>query len=116
MKYLSVIVLVAAATVLAGCQTAGTTSVNNPPAAASPPVVNATPVVVGVTPGDDVARISVADAKAAFDAGTALFVDSRAEAAYKAEHIKGAINVPGGTLDAKIKSLPNDKKIIVYCS
>lgn len=110
------------------CQPAATTAKNdNGPAAHTPapvntadvnsaPAVNATPLVVGVTPHDDAARISLADAKAAFDAGTALFVDSRAEAAYKAERIKGAINIPAGTLDSKIGSLPKDKKIIVYCS
>ena len=42
---------------------------------------------------EEAARISLADAKADFDAGTALFVDTRAEAAYKQEHIKDAINV-----------------------
>ena len=67
-------------------------------------------------PADGAPRISLADAKAAFDAGAAVFIDSRAEAAYKVEHIKGAINIPGGTLDAKLKQLPKDKKIIVYCS
>ncbi len=82
------------------------------------PEVNNTPATANVTatPADDAPRISIADAKAAFDAGAALFVDSRAEAAYKAERIKGAINIPGGTLEAKIKQLPKDKKIIVYCS
>lgn len=125
---MTVLLLFALAASASGCQPAATTAKNDngsaahtPPAANSgeansAPAVNATPLVVGVTPHDDAARISLADAKAAFDAGTAVFVDSRAEAAYKAEHIKGAINIPGGTLDSKIGSLPKDKKIIVYCS
>ena len=70
-----------------------------------------------VSPADDAPRISLADAKKDFDAGTAVFVDSRAPEAYKVEHIKGAINIPShDKLEAELKKLPPDKKIIVYCS
>ena len=68
------------------------------------------------SPADDAPRISLEDAKKDFDAGTAVFVDSRAPEAYKIEHIKGAINIPHDKLDAELKKLPPDKKIIVYCS
>ena len=61
----------------------------------------------------DVPRISVADAKKEADAGTAVIVDSRAESAYKAEHIAGSINITGET---QFDRLPKGKKIIVYCS
>lgn len=61
----------------------------------------------------DVPRISVADAKKEVDAGTAVIVDSRAEDAYKQEHIAGSINV---TSADKFDSLPKGKKLIVYCS
>ena len=65
----------------------------------------------------DVPRISLEDAKKAFDAGTAVFVDSRPEPAYKDEHIAGAINIPNGAnAHEKFSSLPKGKKIIVYCS
>lgn len=110
-RYLSILILLVTAVVVIGCQ-AGVTAALNSEAS-----VNTVPeATVAATPADDAARISLADAKAAFDAGKALFVDSRAEAAYKAEHIKGAINITGGTLDANLKRLPKDKKIIVYCS
>ena len=65
---------------------------------------------------DDAPRITLADAKKDFDAGKAIFVDTRGEAAYKNEHIKGAINVTTDTLEAKYKELPKNKKIIAYCS
>jgi hypothetical protein len=66
---------------------------------------------------DNAPRITLADAKKAFDAGEAIFVDSRAEAAYKVEHIKGAINISGDILEAHLKELPKEgKKIIAYCS
>src|SRR5215210_5490295 len=65
---------------------------------------------------DEAARINLADAKKEFDAGNAVFVDTRAEGAYVNEHIKGAINVPSADFEAKYKEIPTDKKIIAYCS
>jgi rhodanese-related sulfurtransferase len=64
----------------------------------------------------DVPRISVEEAKKDFDAGLAVIVDSRGESAYAQEHIKGSINIPGGSPDEKFAALPKDKKIFVYCS
>ena len=60
-----------------------------------------------------VPRISVADAKKEVDAGTAVIIDSRAEAAYKQERIAGSINITG---EEQFDRLPKGKKIIVYCS
>lgn len=65
---------------------------------------------------DDAPRIALADAKKDFDAGTAIFVDTRDAGSYELEHIKGAINVPASDLKEKIKTIPTDKKIIAYCS
>jgi predicted sulfurtransferase len=65
---------------------------------------------------DEAPRIALADAKKDFDAGNAIFIDTRAETAYKAEHIKGAINVPMEAFEAKYKEIPAGKKIIAYCS
>jgi hypothetical protein len=63
-----------------------------------------------------VPRISVEDAKKEVDAGRALIVDSRGDAAYKSERIAGSINFPAGATDEQFATLPKDKKIIVYCS
>jgi 3-mercaptopyruvate sulfurtransferase SseA len=77
---------------------------------------NAAPLP-SMSPADDAPRISLEDAKKDFDAGTAVFVDSRAPEAYKIEHIKGAINIPtADKIKEGLKSIPPDKKIIVYCS
>lgn len=65
---------------------------------------------------DGVNRISIQDAKTAFDKGTAVIVDTRAETAYKAERIKGSINMPTETVSTRFKELPKDKQIIFYCS
>jgi predicted sulfurtransferase len=67
-------------------------------------------------PADDAPRISLADAKKDFDAGNAVFVDTRAAVAYQQEHVKGAINIPMEAVETRYKEIPTDKKIIAYCS
>lgn len=64
----------------------------------------------------EVPRITLADAKKAFDDGKAVFVDSRGDAAYRADHIAGSINIPYDGKAPDLNSLPKGKKIIVYCS
>lgn len=63
-----------------------------------------------------VPKISVQDARKDVDAGHAIIVDSRAESAFKAERIAGAINISSSAETDKIAKLPKDKKIIIYCS
>ena len=65
---------------------------------------------------DDAPRITLADAKKEFDAGNAVFVDTRAEAAYKNERIKGAINITMNSAEEEYAKIPAGKKIIAYCS
>ena len=64
----------------------------------------------------DVPRISLEDAKKDYDDGTAVIIDSRAEAAYKQEHITGALSMPIGSPEERFSEIPKGKKIIVYCS
>jgi len=71
---------------------------------------------VSPTPTDDAPRITLEDAKKEYDAGTAIFIDARAPEAYQTEHVKGAINITIDKLSSKLKDLPRDKKLIVYCS
>ncbi len=102
-----------------GCQKAGTTSATSAkPAVPSGTTVpaSATPPAATPAPADDAPRITLVDAKKAFDADEAIFVDTRAEGAYKDEHIKGAINIMAGTVDANVSKLSKSKKIIAYCS
>ena len=63
----------------------------------------------------EVPRISIEDAKKAFDDGSAVFVDARSVEAYKEEHIKGALIIEGAEPN-RFDALPKGKKIIVYCS
>jgi len=64
----------------------------------------------------EVPRITVEDAKKAYDDNSTVIVDARAADIFKAEHIKGAINIPIGSSSAEFDKLPKGKKIIVYCS
>lgn len=64
----------------------------------------------------DAPRISLADAKKDYDAGTAIIVDVRDVNAYKQEHIKSALNIPIADVASNMDKLSKDKKIIVYCS
>lgn len=63
-----------------------------------------------------VPRISAEEAKKEYDAGNAVFVDSRGQGAFDLEHLPGAIVIAYGSPDTEFDKLPKGKKIIVYCS
>lgn len=86
----------------------------NPAAVSPPPAAVPTPPAKDATA--DAPRISLADAKKAFDSGTAVFIDTRAAEAYREEHVKGAINITLQDDASKYNTIPKGKKIIVYCS
>lgn len=65
---------------------------------------------------DDAPRIFLEEAKMDFDAGNAIFIDTRGEVTFKQEHIKGAINIMPEQVEFKYKEIPTGKKLIVYCS
>lgn len=67
-------------------------------------------------PDDGAPRISLADAKKEFDAGTAVFIDTHAAEQFARQHIPGALNISVSDLAAKEDKIPKGKKIIAYCS
>ncbi len=67
-------------------------------------------------PFPEVPRISVEEAKARFDAGTAIFVDVRGSREYAAGHIPNAVLIPLPDLDERYRELPKDAEIITYCT
>ena len=69
-----------------------------------------------VESADKMPRISLAEAKKAFDEGNVVFVDTRAEVQYRQEHVKGSINIPAEAFQTRYAEVPKDKKIITYCS
>ncbi len=106
----------------AACAETGTNTARNAsPATNASPAVNAAPAATAAPPAarnipfPDVERIPLAEAKKAFDDGSAVFVDTHSAASFEVQHVKGAINIPPDQI-AKADSLPKGKKIIAYCS
>lgn len=68
------------------------------------------------TPGDNVRRISVADARLAASKNEAVIVDVRPKSQYDQSHIKGSLSIPKSELPNRLGELPKDKLIIFYCA
>ena len=120
MKQLFFVSLVIAAFLLAACNEAAKpiniSRATPAPGAPSAPAQQPGTDSHGHAEGADAPRISVADAKKAFDDGSAVFIDTHLKNAYDDGHIPGAINIPVAELDLKVNTIPKGKKIIAYCS
>jgi 3-mercaptopyruvate sulfurtransferase SseA len=90
-----------------------------------PSAPNATPLAVGATPPAaasveqaiaKVQRITDAEATRLLSNGSAVMVDVRSSTQFELGHIKGAVNVPGSQIVARIRELPPRKMIITYCA
>jgi hypothetical protein len=66
----------------------------------------------------DVPRVTVEEAKLAFDSGKAVIVDVRGAQFYAESHVAGAISIPLTEFENNIENLPLDKDqwIITYCT
>ncbi len=73
------------------------------------PAVTSSPVSV-----EQVERVSLADAKAAFDSGSAVFLDVRAAESYEVSHITGALSIPLNELPNRTGELNPGSWIIPY--
>ena len=73
-------------------------------------------VVAGQAQGDNVRRITPAEARAAIAQGKAIIVDVRGEDSYNAGHVKGARWINLNDIGSRVKDLPRNKMIITYCS
>ena len=67
-------------------------------------------------PFPEVERVSVQDAKAAFDAGTAVFVDVRGDDLFNTGHIPGAISIAENEMGTRFSELDPNDWIITYCT
>lgn len=67
-------------------------------------------------PYPDIKRVSLADAKAAFDLKEAVFVDARDAASYAQGHIPGALSIPADELTSRLNELSPKDWIITYCT
>lgn len=64
----------------------------------------------------EIERVTLANAKSALEAGTAVIIDVRAAEAYQAAHITGAISIPSNELETRLSELNKDEWIITYCT
>ena len=67
-------------------------------------------------PFPEVSRVSLADAKAAYDTGSAVFVDVRGDPFYSQSHIPGALSLTSEDLPDRMDELDPNDWIITYCT
>ena len=109
-----------AAVLLGACASPATPAATAPP----PPASTATALPAAATPTartpegtyPEIPRVSLEEAKAALDAGTALFIDVRAAQFYEVSHVKGAINIYFGDIEKHLGELDKAQWIITYCT
>ena len=67
-------------------------------------------------PADNARRITAIELHKLWEKNEVVIIDTRAEPAYKQEHIKGAISVPTGHVLEHVDELPKNKLIAAYCT
>lgn len=67
-------------------------------------------------PDSEVPRINLGDAKAAYDLGSAVFLDVRGDMSYKEGHIPSALSIPEDQLSEQLSRLNTSDWIITYCT
>ena len=65
---------------------------------------------------DQAPRVEAAEVKRLADKGEVVLVDVRGEDAWKAGHAQGAIHIPEAQVLSRLKDLPKDKLIALYCT
>ncbi len=83
-------------------------------------VLNADETVQPIPPVEedfpDVPRVSLADARAAYETSGAVFLDVRDAESYAQNHIAGAISIPLNELPDRMGELNKSDWIITYCT
>lgn len=59
--------------------------------------------------------VSVQQGKEMIERGEVFILDVRTQEEYNESHIMGSTLIPVEELDSRLKELPRDKKILVYC-
>lgn len=96
-------------------------SINTPsaPAATAPRAaapVQSAPTASADIPYPEIARVSLGNAKAAYDLKQAVFLDVRDAGSYADSHIPGAISIPLADLETRLGELNKTAWIITYCT
>jgi hypothetical protein len=67
-------------------------------------------------PEPEVQRVPLVEAKASWDAKSAIFVDVRGQSDYVAGHIPNAVSLPLAQIEAGDSTLPRQAEILTYCT
>lgn len=87
-----------------------------PVASSSTIASSITPVASPAIPYPEIKRVSLGDAKAAFELKSAVFIDVRGEPYYTESHIPGAISMTYDELASRMSELDKNAWIITYCT
>jgi 3-mercaptopyruvate sulfurtransferase SseA len=89
----------------------------SPPTQTIEPTLTPTPAVLPLTEAE-VPRVTIEEAKAALENGTAVLVDVRSPAAFEVSHVPGALNIQLGAIETNPAGLhlAKDRWIIIYCA
>lgn len=64
----------------------------------------------------EIKRVPLDKAKAALEAGTAVFIDVRGAEVYAMSHITGSLSIPLADIEARLGELDANQWIITYCT
>ena len=76
----------------------------------------APPAPTASGPFPEIVRISLQEAKTAYDQDQALFVDVRDAESFAADHIPGAVSLPSAEAANRLSELNPQQWIITYCT
>jgi 3-mercaptopyruvate sulfurtransferase SseA len=119
LKLAAAAALVGAAATFGACRADDTTAVSSAAPNASPAATQQPkpqPSAAAQAPAEEARRVTVDELRKMLDAGKAVVYDTRAKAAYDAEHIKGSLSMPSDQVAAHVDELPKDKTIVFYCT
>ncbi|HEX7973689.1 MAG TPA: rhodanese-like domain-containing protein [Anaerolineales bacterium] len=68
------------------------------------------------TPFPEIKRVGLADARAAYETKSAVFVDVRGDPYYSEGHIPGALSIPLNDITRRLNELSPKDWIIPYCT
>ena len=97
------------------------------PAAPSKPAAVPQPVAPAPTAGEEkpatpaaeIERITVEELKAKIAKNEPVtIIDSRSQGSYDGSNqkIKGAIRIPANEIESRLKEIPRDKEVVIYCT
>ena len=78
--------------------------------------ITSTPLTPNSIVSSSISRVSVEDAKKAFDQGTAIFIDVRDPQSFADSHIPSSINIPLADIETSVPDLNHNQWIITVCT